>query len=106
MRDPKRLFGPALLLCLVFSFLPAQAGPTRMHPAKPSGPAAHRDLGRPMAPAAPLLLPARSQGVPYDRLACRLACEQIGFWDMERELTQRLINACKIGCGLGQDHCL
>ncbi len=105
MSDPKRLFGPALLLCLVFSFLPAHAGPTRMHPAIPSGLAAHRDLGQ-MPTATPLLLPARSQGTPYDRLACRLACEQIGFWDMERELTQRLINACKIGCGLGQDHCL
>jgi hypothetical protein len=53
-----------------------------------------------------LLLPARSQLTPYDRLACRLACEQIGFWAMEQELTHRLVNACKIGCDVGQDHCL
>ena len=36
----------------------------------------------------------------------RLACEQIGFWDMEQELSHRRVNACKIGCNLGQDHCL
>jgi len=52
------------------------------------------------------LLAARPQLTPYDRLACRLACEQIGFWDMEQELTHRLVNACKIGCDVGQDHCL
>jgi len=52
------------------------------------------------------LLAARPQLSPYDRLACRLACEQIGFWDMEQELTHRLVNACKIGCDVGQDHCL
>jgi hypothetical protein len=53
-----------------------------------------------------LLLQTRSQRFPDDRLACRLACEQIGFWDMEQEQTDRLVNACKIGCYLGQDHCL
>ena len=105
MRVPIRFIGPALLLCLMVSFRPAHAGPTSTQPAKPSGAAIHRDLGH-IPAALPILQPARSQGTPYDPLACRLACEQIGFWDMERELTQRLINACKIGCGLGQDHCL
>lgn len=105
MSDPKRLIGPVLLLYLVFSFFPAHAGPTLTQSATPSGSPSHRDLDQ-IPPAVQLLLPARSQETPYDRLACRLACEQIGFWDMERELTQRLINACKIGCGLGQDHCL
>jgi hypothetical protein len=52
-----------------------------------------------------LLLQTRSQRFPDDRLACRLACEQIGFWDMEQEQTDRLVNACKIGCDLGQDQC-
>jgi len=41
----------------------------------------------------------------YDRVACLLACENVGFWAMETELTHNLINACKIGCKLGQDHC-
>ena len=75
------------------------------HPAKPSSSTVHRDLGH-IPPALPLLLPARSQLTAYDRLACRLACEQIGFWAMDQELTHRLVNACKIGCDVGQDHCL
>ncbi len=74
------------------------------HPAKPSSSTAHRDLGH-IPPAVPLLLSARSQRTTYDRPACRLACEQIGLWDMEQELRHRLVNTCKIGCDLGQDHC-
>jgi hypothetical protein len=74
------------------------------HPAKPSGSTVHRDLGH-IPSAVPLLLAARSQPTPYDRLACRLACEEIGLWDMEQEFTHRLVNTCKIGCDLGQDHC-
>ena len=105
MIEPKRLIGPVLLVCLAFSFLLSYAGPTRTQPAKPSGSTVHRDLGQ-LPPAAPLLLPARSRLIPFDRLACRLACEQIGFWDIEQELIYRLVNACKIGCDLGQDHCL
>ncbi len=105
MTDPKRHIGPVLLVCLAFSFLLSDAGPTLTHPAKPSSSTVHRDLGH-IPPALPLLLPARSQLTPYDRLACRLACEQIGFWAMEQELTHRLVNACKIGCDVGQDHCL
>jgi hypothetical protein len=54
----------------------------------------------------PLLFRARSQVTPFDRLACRLKCEQIGFWDMEQEITDRLVTACKIGCNVGQDYCL
>jgi hypothetical protein len=54
----------------------------------------------------PLLLPILSHQTHYDRLACRQACEQVGFWDVEQEQTDRLVNACKIGCDLGQDHCL
>jgi hypothetical protein len=105
MIDPKRHIGHVLLVCLAFSFLLSYAGPTLTHSAKPSGSTVHRDLGH-ISPAVPLLLPARSQLTPYDRLACRLACEQIGFWDIEQELIHRLVNACKIGCDLGQDHCL
>ncbi len=105
MIDPKRHIGPVLLVCLAFSFFLAHAGATLSHPAKPSSSTIHRDLGH-IPPAVPLLLPARSQRTPYDRLACRSACEQIGFWDMEQELTYRLVNACKIGCDLGQDRCL
>ena len=77
---------------------------TMAHPAKLSSTTVHRDLDS-MPPAGPLFLAARSQPIPYDRLACRLACEQIGLWDMEQELTHRLVNTCKIGCDLGQDHC-
>ncbi len=105
MIDLKRHIGPVLLVCLAFSFLLSYAGPTLAHPAKPSSTTVHRDLGH-ILPAVPLPLAARSQLTPYDRLACRLACEKIGFWDMEQELTHRLVNACKIGCDLGQDHCL
>ncbi len=53
-----------------------------------------------------VVLAARSQPTPYNRLACQLACEQIGLWDMEQELTHRLVNTYRIGCNLGQDHCL
>ncbi len=56
-------------------------------------------------PYAPSSRTVRLQNVFYDRLACRLACENVGIWDMEEELTHRLINACKIGCDLGEDHC-
>ncbi len=105
MIDLKRHIGPVLLVCLAFSFLLSYAGPTLAHPAKPSSTTVHRDLGH-IRPAVLLPLAARSQLTPSDRLACRLACEQIGFWDMEQELTHRRVNACKIGCDLGQDHCL
>ena len=77
---------------------------TMTRPAKPSSSTVHRDLGH-IPPAVPLLLSARSQLTPYDRLACRQACEQIGLWDVEQELAQRRVNTCKIGCDLGQDHC-
>ena len=102
------VFGMVLFLA---SITPAHAGHswkelvTMTHPAKPSSSTVHRDLGH-IPPAVPLLLAARSQPTPYDRLACRLACEQIGLWDSEQELTHRLVNTCKIGCDLGQDHCL
>ncbi len=105
MINPKRHIGPVLLVCLAFSFLLSYAGPTLTHPAKPSSSTVRRDVGH-IPPAVPLLLAARSQLTTYDRLACRLACEQIGFWEIEQELTHRLVNACKIGCNLGQDHCL
>ncbi len=105
MIDPKRHIGPVLLVCLAFSFLLFYAGPTLAHPAKPSSSTVHRDLGH-KPPAVLLLLTAVSQRTSYDRLACRLACEQIGFWDMEQEITYRLVNACKIGCDFGQEHCL
>jgi hypothetical protein len=105
MTVPKRHIGPVFLVCLAFSFLLLHAGRTPAHPAKPSISTAHRHLSH-IPPAVPLLLPARSQRTLYDRFACRLACEQIGFWEMEQELTYRLVNACKIGCSLGQDHCL
>ena len=105
MIDRKRHIGPVLLVSLAFSFLLSYAGPTPTHSANPSSSTVHRDLGH-LPPAVPLLLAARSQPTSYDRLACRLACEQIGFWAMEQELTHRLVNACKIGCDVGQDHCL
>ncbi len=101
------VFGLVLFLA---SITPAHAGHsskelvTMTHPAKPSISTVHRDLGH-IPPAVPLLLSVRSQQTTYDRLACRLACEQIGIWDMERESTNRLVNTCKIGCDLGQDHC-
>jgi hypothetical protein len=105
MIDPKRHIGPVLLVCLAFSFLLSYSGPTLTHAAKLPSSTIHRDLGN-TPPVAPLPLPARSQLYPFDRLSCRLACEQIGFWDMEQDTTDRLINACKIGCDVGQDHCL
>jgi hypothetical protein len=104
MIDRKRHIGPVLLVCLAFSFLLSYAGPALTHPAKSSSSTVHRDLSH-IPPTVPLLLPARSQLTSYDRLACRLACGQIGFWDVEQELTNRLVNACKIGCNVGQDHC-
>ncbi len=103
MIDRKRYIGPVLLVCLAFFFLLSYAGPT--HPAKPSTALVHRALGQ-VPPAVPLLLQARSQLAPFDRLACRLKCEQIGFWDMEQEIADRLVIACKIGCDVGQDYCL
>jgi hypothetical protein len=105
MIDPKRYIGPVLLVCLAFFFLFSYAGATLTQPDKPTGSTVHRDLGD-MPAAEPLLLPARSQITTFDRLACRLKCEQIGFWDMEQEMTQRLVTACKIGCDVGRNHCL
>ncbi len=102
------VFGMVLFLT---SITQAHAGHSRRelvtmtHPAKPPSSTVHRDLGH-IPLVVPLLLAARSQPTPYDRLACRLACEQIGLWDSEQELTHRLVNTCKIGCDLGQDHCL
>ena len=103
MIDRKRYIGPVLLMCLAFFFLLSYAGPT--HPAKPSRAPVRHDLGQ-IWSAEPLLMPARSQLTPFDRLGCRLKCEQIGFWDMEQEITDRLVTACKIGCDVGQDNCL
>jgi hypothetical protein len=103
MIDPKQHIGTVLLVCLAFSFLLSYAGPT--HPAKPSRAPVNHNLGH-IPSEVPLLLPARSQVTPFDRLGCRLACEKIGFWDMEQEIAHRLVNACMIGCNLGQDHCL
>ena len=103
MIDRKRYIGPVLLGCLAFSFLLSYAGPT--HPAKSSRAPVRHDLGQ-IPPDVPLLLPARSQITPFDRLACRLKCEQIGFWDTEQETTDRLVTACKIGCDVGRDYCL
>ncbi len=105
MIDLKRHIGPVLLVCLALSFLLSSAGPTRTHPANPPSSTVDRDLGR-IPPVVPLLLAARTLPTSYDRLACRLACEQIGFWATEQELTHRLVNACKIGCDVGQEHCL
>ncbi len=103
MIDSKRHIGSVLLVGLALAFLLLYASPT--HPAKPSGSTVNRDLGdTPLA--VPLLRPARSQLAPFDRLACRLKCEQIGFWDMEQEITDRLVTACKIGCDVGQNYCL
>ena len=48
---------------------------------------------------------AASEGSTYNRLACRQACEQIGIWDAAQEVRNRLVNACKIGCNLGQKYC-
>jgi hypothetical protein len=101
------VFGIVLFLA---SITQAHAGHSRKeqvimtHPAKPSSSNVLRDLGH-IPPAVPLLLAAQPQPTPYDRLACRLACEQIGIWDVEQEVTRRLVNTCKIGCDLGQDHC-
>ncbi len=103
MIDSKRHIRSVLLVCLAFSFLISYAGPT--HPAKPSSSTVNSDLGR-VPLVVPLLPPTHSQLSPFDRLACRLKCEQIGFWDMEQEITDRLVTACKIGCDVGQDHCL
>ena len=103
MIDRKRHIGPVLLVCLAFSFLLSNAGPT--HPAKPSRAPVNRDLGH-IPSEVPLLFPTRSQVTPFDRLGCRLKCEQIGFWDTEQEITDRLVTACKIGCNVGQDYCL
>ncbi len=101
------VFGMVLFLA---SITPAHAGDswkkpvTMMHPAKPSSSTVHRDLGQ-ILPTVKLHLAARPQRSNYDRLACRLACEQIGFWDAEQEITHRLVNTCMIGCDLGQNHC-
>ncbi len=103
MIDSKRHIRSVLLVCLALPFLLSYAGPT--HPAKPSSSTVNRDLGH-IPLAVPLLRPARSQLTPFDRLACQLKCEQIGFWDMEQEIADRLVTACKIGCDVGQDHCL
>ena len=105
MIDSKRRIRSVLLVGLALSFLLSYSGPTLAHPAKPSSSTVDRDLGR-VPLAVPLLRPARSRLTPFDRLACRLKCEQIGFWDMEQEITDRLVTACKIGCDVGQDYCL
>ncbi len=103
MIESKRHIRSVLSVCLAFFFLLSYAGPT--HPAKSSRAPVRHDLGQ-IPPDVPLLLPARSQITPFDRLACRLKCEQIGFWDTEQETTDRLVTACKIGCDVGQDYCL
>jgi len=104
MRVLKRHIGPVLYGCLAFSCLLPHTGHTLTPPAKLSGATAPPNLGH-IPPYAPSSRPARLQCAFYDRPACRLACENVGFWAMEKELTHRLINACKIGCNLGQDHC-
>ncbi len=103
MIDRKRHIGSVLLACLAVFFALSYAGST--HPAKPSRAPVDRDLGQ-IPTAVPLLLPARLQLTPFDRLGCRLKCEQIGFWDMEQEIADRLVIACKIGCDVGQNYCL
>ena len=104
MIDPKRHIGFVLFGCLVFSFLLSHTGPTLSHPAKSSSSAALRDLDQ-IPSAGPLLRPVRLDGSTYNRLACRQACEQIGIWDVEQEIRNRLVNTCKIGCNLGQKYC-
>ncbi len=103
MIDSRRHIGSVLRVCLALFFLLSYAGPT--HPAKSSRAPVRHDLGQ-IPLTVPLLLPARSQINPFDRLACRLKCEQIGFWDTEQETTDRLVTACKIGCDVGRDYCL
>ncbi len=103
MIDSKRHIRSVLSVCLAFFFLLSYAGPT--HPAKSSRAPVRHDLGQ-IPSDVLLLLPARSQLAPFDRLACRLECEQIGFWDTEQETTDRLVTACKIGCDVGRDYCL
>ncbi len=105
MIDHKRRIGSVLLGCLAVFVLLPHAGRTLSHSAEPSSSTVHRDLGH-IPTAMPLLPPILSHQTHYDRLACRQACEQVGFWDVEQEQTDRLVNACKIGCDLGQDHCL
>ncbi len=100
-----------VVVLFLASIMPAHAGHgwkelvTMTHSAKASSSTVQRDPGH-MPPAVPLLLATRSQPTFYDRPACRLACEQIGLWDVEQEVTHRLVNTCKIGCDLGQNHCL
>ncbi len=103
MIESKQHIRSVLLVCLSFSFLLSYAGPT--HPAQPSSSTVNRDLDH-IPLAVPLPLPDRSQLYPFDRLSCQLKCEQIGFWDMEQEIKDRLVTACKIGCNVGQDYCL
>ncbi len=87
MINPKRHIGPVLLVCLAFSFLLSYAGPTLTHPAKPSSSTVLRGLGH-IPPAVPLLLAARSQLTPYDRLACRLAERAPWLQDFQTEILQ------------------
>ncbi len=105
MIDRKRHIGHVLLACLAVSFFLSYAGPTLTHAAKSPSSTVNRDLGN-IPPVTSSPLPARLHLYPFDRLACRLKCEQIGFWDMEQEVTDRLVTACKIGCNVGQDYCL
>ena len=55
-----------------------------------------------MAPERPVLRLAKTVEARYDPNGCRAACERKGFWGRE---AHRMVNACKIGCSLGNDYC-
>lgn len=55
-----------------------------------------------MAPYRPALRWAKTVEARYDSNGCRKACERKGFWGRE---AYRMVNACKIGCSLGNDYC-
>ena len=58
--------------------------------------------GAPRLAGAPPLRLAKTRGARYDPSGCRTACERKGFWGAD---VLRLVNACKVGCSLGNNYC-
>ncbi|MGI9381636.1 MAG: hypothetical protein ACR2PO_00655 [Methyloligellaceae bacterium] len=89
MTAPRRPVAILIVACAALSaLLPREAG-------APTPEAA-------TAGAAPGLHWIKTVETRYDPNGCRAACERKGFWGTE---VQRLVNACKIGCSLGNDYC-
>ena len=99
MTAPKILILVIIFACLVISSLLSHKVIALTPQAVPAG-ITPGMTGIP--PYRPALRLAKTLRAGYDPDGCRTACDRKGFWGPE---AQRLVNACKIGCSLGNDYC-